>query len=385
MEDGAMPQRWVPAVFMRGGTSKGLFFHAGDLPADPAARDRLLLAALGSPDPFGRQLDGMGGGISSLSKAAVIGPPTRPGADVDYTFAQVAVDRPVVDLGANCGNLSSAVGPFAVDEGLCQRADGPALVRIHNTNTGGFIHARFAVRDGRAETGGELAIGGVAGTGAPVRLDFLDPGGARTGRLLPTGRPVDEVELEDGGRFRLSLVDAAAPVAFVAAAELGLDGTEPPDELEARPEVMALLDRLRRRAGVLMGLAGEPAAVELASPKVAVLGPPRPFRTLDGRLVAAADHDVGVRMLSMERAHRAVPVTGALCLGVACRVPGTVAQAVAAAPAAAGDPVRVGNPSGVVQVAAEVAEAAGGWRAGSASLYRTARSLMRGAVAVPPG
>jgi 2-methylaconitate isomerase len=311
MEDAAMPQRWVPAVFMRGGTSKGLFFHAGDLPADAAARDRLLLAALGSPDPFGRQLDGMGGGISSLSKAAVIGPPTRPGADVDYTFAQVAVDRPVVDLGANCGNLSSAVGPFAVDEGLCPRADGAALVRIHNTNTGGLIHARFAVRDGRAETRGELSIPGVAGTGSPVRLDFLDPGGARTGRLLPTGRPVDEVELGGAGRFRLSLVDAAAPVAFVA----------------------------------------------------------------------AADHDVGVRMLSMERAHRAVPVTGALCLGVACRVPGTVAHAVASAP----DPVRVGNPSGVVRVAAEVAEAAGGWRAGSASLYRTARSLMRGAVAVPPG
>src|SRR5918995_1534650 len=275
----AMSQRWVPAVFMRGGTSKGLFFHAGDLPADPGERDRLLLASLGSPDPFGRQLDGMGGGISSLSKAAVIGPPTRPGADVDYTFAQVAVDRPVVDLGANCGNLSSAVGPFAVDQGLCPSPDGPALVRIHNTNTGRLLQASFAVRDGRAETRGELAIPGVAGTGAPVRLDFLDPGGARTGRLLPTGRPVDEVDLDGAGRFRLSLVDAANPAVFVAAAALGLDGTESPDELEARPEVMALLDRLRRRAGVLRGLAAAPGAVEWASPKPAVLSPPRPFRT----------------------------------------------------------------------------------------------------------
>jgi hypothetical protein len=162
----------------------------------------------------------------------------------------------------------------------------------------------------------------------------------------------------------------------------GVAGTGAPDELEARPEVMALLGRLRRRAGVLMGLAPDPGVVELATPKIAALRPPRPFRTLDGRLVAAADHDVGVRMLSMERAHRAVPVTGALCLGVACRLPGTVAQAVAAA---ATDPVRIGSPSGVVQVAAEVAAAAGGWRAGSASLYRTARSLMRGAVAVPSG
>jgi 2-methylaconitate cis-trans-isomerase PrpF len=377
-----MPQRWVPAVFMRGGTSKGLFFHAEDLPADSEARDRLLLAALGSPDPFGRQLDGMGGGISSLSKAAVIGPPTRPDADVDYTFAQVAVDRPVVDYGANCGNLSSAVGPFAVDQGRSPRPDGPALVRIHNTNTGGLLHARFAVRGGRAETRGELAIPGVAGTGAPIRLDFLDPGGARTGRLLPTGCPVDEVSLKGAGRYRLSLLDATSPVAFVAAAELGLDGTESPDGLEARPEVLALLDRLRRRAGVLMGLAPTPEAVELASPKIAVLCPPRPFRTLDGRMVAAADHDVGVRMQSMERPHRAVPVTGALCLAVACRVAGTVAQALAAARAAAGDPVRVGNPSGVVQVAAEVARTPEGWRASSASLYRTARTLMRGEIAV---
>jgi 2-methylaconitate cis-trans-isomerase PrpF len=377
-----MAQRWVPAVLMRGGTSKGLFFHAEDLPSDPAVRDRLLLAALGSPDPFGRQLDGMGGGISSLSKAAVVGAPTQTGADVDYTFAQVAVDRPVVDYGANCGNLSSAVGPFAVDQGGCLRPDGPALVRIHNTNTGRLIHAHFVVRDGCAETQGELAIPGVAGTGAPIRLDFLDPGGARTGRLLPTGRPVDEVELEGAGRFRLSLVDAANPVAFVAADELGLDGTEAPDELEARPQVMAVLDRLRRRAGVLMGLATVPDDVQLANPKIAVLCPPRPFTTLDGGLVSAGDHDVGVRMLSMERAHRAVPVTGALCLAVACRIRGTVAQAVAAAPVTDGDPVRVANPSGVVQVAAEVTEAAQGWRAESASLYRTARALMRGEVAV---
>jgi 2-methylaconitate isomerase len=377
-----MSQRFVPAVFMRGGTSKGLFFQAEDLPADNAERDRLLLAALGSPDPFGRQLDGMGGGISSLSKAAVIGPPTRPDADVDYTFAQVAVDRPVVDYGANCGNLSSAVGPFAVDTGRCPRPDGPAMVRIHNTNTGGLLHARLAVRGGRAETRGELAVPGVAGTGAPIRLDFLDPGGARTGRLLPTGRPVDEVEVTGAGRFRLSLVDATNPVAFVAAAELGLEGTEAPDELEARPAAMALLDRLRRLAGVLMGLGPTPEAVELASPKIAVLCPPRPFRTLDGRLVSAADHDVGVRMLSMERAHRAVPVTGALCLGVACRVAGTVAQALAATHDGAGDPIRVGNPSGVVQVAAEVAATPHGWRARSASLYRTARTLMRGEVAV---
>ena len=378
-----MSQRWVPAVFMRGGTSKGLFFHTHDLPADPSRRDRLLLAALGSPDPYGRQLDGMGGGISSLSKAALIGPPSRPDADVDYTFAQVAVDRPVVDYGANCGNLSSAVGPFAVDEGVYPRADGEALVRIHNTNTGGLIHASFAARDGCAETQGDLVIPGVAGTGAPIRLDFLDPVGARTGRLLPTGNPVDEV-VEGASRFRLSLVDATNPVVFVAAEQLGLHGAESPDELEGRPDAMELLDRLRRRAGVRMGLAPVPEAVELANPKIAVVSPPRPFRALDGRVVAAADYDVGVRMLSMERAHRAVPVTGALCLGVACLVAGTVVHA-AVGSGADPEAVRVGNPSGVVQVGARVTEGSEGWRAESAALYRTARSLMRGAVAVPAG
>jgi 2-methylaconitate cis-trans-isomerase PrpF len=350
-----MPQRFVPAVFMRGGTSKGLFFQAKDLPADQEDRDRVLLAALGSPDPFGRQLDGMGGGLSSLSKAALIGPPTRCGADVDYSFAQVAVDRPVVDLGANCGNLSSAVGPYAVDQGLCPRTDGPALVRIHNTNTGGLIHARFAVRGGCAET-----------------------------RVLPTGRPVDGALQAHLGRGhegnRVGRVHQRQPQPPGA-----IQGyLESPEELEARPDVIALLDRLRRQAGVLMGLAPDPVAVELANPKIALLCPPRPFRTLDGRLVAAADHDIGVRMLSMERAHRAVPVTGALCVGVASRVAGTVAQALAR-PAAAGDPVRVGNPSGVVQVAAQVVEAAGRWRAESATLYRTARTLMRGQVAVPTG
>ena len=294
------------------------------------------------------------------------------------------MDRPVVDLGANCGNLSSAVGPFAVDEGLCPRADGPALVRIHNTNTGGLIHARFAVRDGRAETRGDLAIPGVAGTGAPIRLDFLDPGGARTGRLLPTGNPVDEVELE-------------------APAGSGCHWWTRPTRPSSWPPPSWALTAPGRRTSWRPGRGDGPAGPaappgrgadgagrgargrRAGQPPYRRPRPPRPFRTLDGRLVAAADHDVGVRMLSMERAHRAVPVTGALCLGVACRVPGTVAQAVAATPAAAGDPVRVGNPSGVVQVAAEVAEAAGGWRASSASLYRTARSLMRGAVAVPPG
>ena len=267
-----MTQRAVPAVFVRGGTSKGLLFHAADLPTDPAERDRLLLAALGSPDPYGRQLDGLGGGSSSLSKAAVIGPPTRDDADVDYTFAQIAVDAPVVDYGANCGNLSAAVGPFAVDEGLVRApADGEALVRIHNTNTGKVIESRFPVVDGRAAVAGALAVPGVAGTGAPVRLDFLDPAGSRTGALLPTGRPVDELRLPDGRTVRASLVDASNPVVIVLATDVGLTAAEHPDAVDADAATMTLLDQVRRAGGVAMRLGRTPDDVPLSNPKIAVV------------------------------------------------------------------------------------------------------------------
>ena len=377
-----MTQRLIPAVFMRGGTSKGLFFRDRDLPADPANRDALLLRALGSPDPYGRQLDGMGGGISSLSKAAIIGPPTRDDADIDYTFAQVAVDAPVVDYGSNCGNLSAAVGPFAVDERLCARADGGALVRIHNTNTGKVIHSTFAVCDGQAVVEGDLAIPGVPGAGAPVRLDFFDPGGSRTGELLPTGEPVDVLDA-GGARIRASLVDAANPLVIVAAAEVGLSGVEAPAEIEARPGVMALLDQVRREAGVRMGLGRAPADVPLSIPKLAVVSAPQPFSTLAGEEIAADAHDLAVRMLSMERAHRAVPVTGALCLGVASRVPGTVLQELMSC--SPGRDLRLGTPSGVVTVGADVEQREGAPHAVSATLLRTARRLMQGAVAVPAG
>ncbi|WP_260729801.1 2-methylaconitate cis-trans isomerase PrpF family protein [Dactylosporangium roseum] len=370
---------FVPAVFMRGGTSKGLFFHERDLPADPAARDALLLGALGSPDPYGRQLDGMGGGISSLSKAAVIGPPTRADADIDYTFAQVAVDAPVVDYGANCGNLSSAVGPFAVDEGLCPRPDGEALVRIHNTNTGKIIHARFPVRHGRAVVRGDLVVPGVAGTGAPVRLDFLDPAGSRTAGLLPTGRPVDELRV-GADVIRASLVDAANPVVIVAARDVGLRGVEQPQELDDDTGAMALLDRIRRAGGVLMGLGATPEAVPLANPKVAVISPPDAFRTLAGERIEPAAHDLGVRMLSMERTHRAVTVTGALCLAVAARVPGTLPWTIAGGVTG---PLRLANPSGVVVADAVMEQRDGAVHPVSAALLRTARRLMHGHVAVP--
>ncbi len=249
-----MSQRRVPAVFMRGGTSKGVFFHARDLPADLDRRNAIFCAAIGSPDPYGRQLDGLGGGISSLSKVVIIEPSTRPGIDVDYTFGQVVVDAPVVDYGATCGNLSSAVGPFAVDEGLLEVPDGEAVVRVHNTNTDKVFESRFTVSNGTAQTQGDFTIPGVAGGGARVQLDFLDPAGARTGRLLPTGRISDRIGLLGGGAAEICCVDATTPCVFVAAADLGLTATELPDALETRTEALAQLEDIRAKAGVLMGL-----------------------------------------------------------------------------------------------------------------------------------
>jgi 2-methylaconitate cis-trans-isomerase PrpF len=373
-----MTQRSIPAVFMRGGSSKGVFFHARDLPESRAEQEAIFLAVIGSPDPYGRQLDGMGGGISSLSKAVIIGPPTHPEADIDYTFAQVAVDRPVVDWGSNCGNLSGAVGPFAVDEGLVAAPrDGEAFVRIHQTNTRKIMHARFPMVDGRAAVAGDLAIAGVAGSGARVRVDILNPGGTRTSGLLPTGQAMQELVL-DGARIRVSMVDAANPMVLADAEALGCDGTESPDAIEAKPGLMAALDRLRRMAAVAMGMAATEAEAGLAVPKVGMVAPPRDFTALDGTRVAAEAFDIAARVISMERAHRAIPLTAAMCHGVAARVPGTLPNLLARR--VAGEEVRVGNPSGVLSVGGVLRPEGEGWHAESAVVFRTARRLMEGRV-----
>lgn len=377
-----MSQTFVRAAFYRGGSSKGVFFHRADVPQDRTALEEMLLAVLGSPDPYKRQLNGMGGGVSSLSKAAIIGP-THPDADVDYLFAQIAVDRPVVDWGANCGNLSSVIGPFAVDEGLVSVEDGEALVRIHQVNTKKIIHARFPVRDGRAVVEGDFAIAGVAGTGARIALDFLDPGGTVTSGLLPSGNVVDHVVV-DGRSYAVSLVDASNPVVFVRAADCGMTGGELPDAIEANRPLMALLDAIRREGGVLMGLGTDAASIGLANPKIAMVGTPSPFQTLDGQSLDETTHDIAVRMISMEQAHRAVTLTGAMCVGVAACIEGTLAEQ-ALRPDHQGDEIRVGNPSGLVSVGARVLKRDDGWHAENATVFRTARRLMQGEVAVPQG
>jgi 2-methylaconitate cis-trans-isomerase PrpF len=377
-----MTQAWIPARFYRGGTSKGVFFHAQDLPADREACSQVLLAVLGSPDANGRQLDGMGGGISSLSKAVIIGPPSRPDADVDYTFVQIAIDKPVADWTGNCGNLTSAVGPFAVDEGLVGARGGEALVRIHQTNTKTLIHSRFAVRNGRAEVDGDCAVAGVAGTGARIRLDFLDPAGSATGRLLPTGNARDRIVVSGAGAFEVSIVDAAAVIVYVRASDVGLHGSESPEEVEAKPGLLPLLDNIRRQAGVLIGLADAADNVPLQTPRIAMVAPPARFASLDGTVHAARSYDLATRMISMERAHRAIMGTGALNIGVASRIDGTIPHALAASVRQAGE-IRIGNPSGLISVGAEVGRQGNDFVVASAVVFRTARRLMQGEVAVP--
>jgi len=373
-------RRRYPAVFMRGGTSKALVFHARDLPPDRADWAPIFLAAMGSPDPGGRQLDGMGGGVSSLSKVCVIGPPSRDDADIDYTFAQVAVRQAAVDYSGNCGNMSSAVGPFALDEGLVHATDGLALVRVHNTNTRKIIHASFPVHGGRAVESGDLAIPGVAGTGAPIRLDFLAPGGATTGRLLPTGATVDRLEVEGVGTIEVSLIDAANAVVFVAAESLGCTGRELPDELERNPGLLTRLARIREHASAAMGITPDLAAARAQPmiPFIALVAPPQAATTLSGDTIDADAVDVTLRFISNGQPHRALPLTGSLCSAVAARLPGSLVHR--ACRPDAGAALRLGMPSGVLTVDAEVAHDGTGWQATRGSFFRTARRLFDGHV-----
>src|SRR5947209_28817 len=328
-----MNQLRIPAAFMRGGTSKAIMFLARDLPSDRAMRDRTFAAALGSPDPNGRQLDGMGGGLSSLSKVCIIGPSTHPDADVDYTFAQVDIRTGSVDYSGNCGNMSAAVGPFAVDEHLVTTHGTEAVVRIHNTNTHKIIVSRFALDNGRAAVDGDFVLPGVAGSGATVRLDFLDPGGAGTGKLLPTGSPIDQLEIANRP-LSVSIIDAANPCIFVAADAMGISGTESPDELEANSGLLECLEAIRVAASLRMRIAKSPeeAARKPSIPKVAMVTAPAQARTLSGELTSADSADVTVRMISMGQPHRAVPLTGAMCLAVAARIEGSLVQQFARRP-----------------------------------------------------
>jgi 2-methylaconitate cis-trans-isomerase PrpF len=364
---------------MRGGTSKAVMFRREDLPADPKDWEPIFLQVMGSPDPNGRQLDGMGGGISSLSKICIIGRPTRPDADIDYTFAQIGVRDTFIDYGANCGNMSSAVGPFALDEGLVAAPAGnEAVIRIHNTNTSKIIVARFPVDRGALAESGDIEIDGVAGKAAPIRLEFLEPGGARTGKLLPTGNACDELQVRGLGTVRASCVDAANPCVFVEASAVGKAGDELPAALDRDAAFMQHMEDIRCAASVKMGIASDldQAGRMTGIPKVAMVSGPRAGRTISARELTAADADIWVRMISVGQPHLAVPITGAICLAVASRIPGSIPAELNKS----NGPTRIAHPSGVTLVDAGVSAASGAAKAEYGAVYRSARRLFEGNV-----
>jgi len=378
-------QRRIPAVLMRGGTSKGLFFHERDLPADPAVRGRVILAAYGSPDPHRRQIDGIGGALSVSSKVAIISASPSPDYDVVYDFGQVPIDRPIVDFKGNCGNMSSAVGPFAVDEGLVPAVAPVTRVRIHQKNTDKLIVAEVPVKDGKFNFEGDYAIDGVPGRGSRILLRFVDPGGAVTGKLLPTGHRKESFEVRGAGTVEVSCVDAANPFVFVRAESLGLKGSET-EELERRAEIASMLEAIRCQAAVRLGITAteeEATRRSQAVPKVAMVAASKAYTALNGRAIEAHEVDVVARMMSMGTLHRSYAVSGAVATAGAAMIPGTVVYDLVAGSARGKDLLHIGHPGGVIDVGAVIETRSGTSIYKEAVLGRTARRLMEGHVLVP--
>jgi probable AcnD-accessory protein PrpF len=381
-----LAQLTIPAVYMRGGTSKGVFFRGGVLPDDPAIRDAILLRALGSPDPLVRQIDGLGGASSSTSKAVIVSRSTRDDSDLDYLFAQVAIDRPVVDYSGNCGNLSSAVAPFAIEEGLLEVAGERAAVRIWQVNTKKRIIAHVPLAAGLPRIEGRYSIDGVPNPGAEIVLDFLEPGGTTCGELLPTGNAEDRLQIPGLGRVRASLVDAGNPTVVVPAAELGLRGDELQEEVNADGELLERIETIRAHGAVAMGMASDPREIREhrpGTPKIAFVAPPGGYLSSRGERVEASEIDLLARVISMGKLHHAYAITAAVATAVAAAVPGTVAYEAAGFAGDGERRVRLGHPSGRMTLGAEVEFENGRWVARKAVVSRTARRLMEGLIRVP--
>ena len=380
-----MHQIRIPAALMRGGTSKGLFFRGETLPADPERRDRILLRAIGSPDPYRKQIDGLGGATSSTSKVVIVSRSTRPDCHVDYLFGAVAIDAPVIDWSGSCGNLVAGVGPFAIEEGLIAPCEGTTVVRIWQVNTAKRIVAHVPTLDGAPLVAGDCRMDGVPFSGAEIRVEFFDPGGAGGGKLLPTGCVTDSLHVPGVGVVEASLVDAGNPTVFVRASDLGLTATELAQTIDADRALLARLEAIRAAGAVAMGLAAsseEATHKRPATPKIAFVAPPASYETSTGERLSADDIDVTARILSMGRLHHAFTGTGSIAAAVAAALAGSVvAQVVRQTPA--GEPIRIGHPAGRLEVGATVVRQGDEWIAEKAIMRRTARRLMEGSVLVP--
>jgi probable AcnD-accessory protein PrpF len=388
-----LPQLRIPATYMRGGTSKGVFFRLEDLPeaarVPGPARDALLMRVIGSPDPYGKHTDGMGGATSSTSKCVIISKSTQPGHDVDYLYGQVSIDSPFVDWSGNCGNLSTAVGPFAIANGFIARDrlpdNGSFAVKVWQANIGKTIVVHVPIANGEVQETGDFELDGVTFPAAEIVLEFMDPSDddGDGGAMFPTGNLVDALEVPGLGTLPATMIAAGIPTVFVNAADIGHDGTELQPAINEDRAALAALEAIRVAGALRMGLIRTPdeAATRQHTPKVAFVAPPRGYVASSGKAIAAGDIDLNVRALSMGKLHHAMMGTCAVAIGTAAAIPGTLVNL--AAGGGARDAVRFGHPSGTLRVGAEAREVDGRWTATKAIMSRSARVLMDGAVRVP--
>lgn len=386
------PQLRIPATYMRGGTSKGVFFRLQDLPRSAqspgAARDALLMRVIGSPDPYGKHTDGMGGATSSTSKVIIISPSTQPGHDVDYLYGQVPINDAFIDWSGNCGNLSSAVGPFAIANGMIDPArvphDGICIVRIWQANIGKTIVAHVPITDGAVQETGDFELDGVTFPAAELRLEFMDPAEEGDGgSMFPTGNLVDDLEVPGVGTFKATMINSGIPTIFLDAEALGYTGAELQDDINGDAAALARFETIRAHGALRMGLIKtlEEAAGRQHTPKVAFVAPPKEYVSSSGKRIGAGDIDVLVRALSMGKLHHAMMGTASVAIATAAAVPGTLVNL--AAGGGERDNVCFGHPSGTLRVGAEAQLVDGEWKVTKAIMSRSARILMEGRVHVP--
>ena len=385
-----VPQIRIPATYMRGGTSKGVFFNLSDLPqaaqVPGEARDRLLLRVIGSPDPYGKHTDGMGGATSSTSKTVILEKSSRPDHDVDYLFGQVSIDKPFVDWSGNCGNLTAAVGSFAIASGLvdAQRipGNGIAVVRIWQANIGKTIIAHVPITNGEVQETGHFELDGVTFPAAEVQVEFIDPADAE-GAMFPTGNLVDDLDVPGVGTFRATLINAGIPTIFLDADAIGYTGTELQDAINGDSGALSMFETIRAHGALRMGLIKDvaEAAGRQHTPKVAFVAPPRDYLASSGKSIGAGDIDLNVRALSMGKLHHAMMGTAAVAIGTAAAIPGTLVNLAAGG----GDrnSVTFGHPSGTLKVGAAASRKDGEWTVDKVVMSRSARVLMEGWVRIP--
>ncbi len=389
------PQIRIPATYMRGGTSKGVFFRLEDLPLEAQtpgpARDALLMRVIGSPDPYGKHTDGMGGATSSTSKCVIISQGTQPDHDVDYLYGQVAIGEAFVDWSGNCGNLSTAVGPFAISQGFIDPArlpeNGTFAVRVWQANIGKTIIVHVPIANGQVQETGDFELDGVPFPAAEIVLEFIDPAdegeGDDGGAMFPTGQLVDDLDVPGIGSLKVTMINAGIPTVFVNAADIGYTGSELQEAINGDAKALAMLESIRAHAAVRMGLIDrvEDAAKRQHSPKVALVAPPADYVASSGKVIAADDIDLRVRAMSMGKLHHAMMGTASVAIASAAAVPGTLVNL--AAGGGAREAVRFGHPSGTLRVGAAAEQIGGQWTVKKAVMSRSARVLMEGAVRVP--